>query len=260
MRRRRGEWREIAINRVRKVLHQRRYCSIRQLEKKICEAGPSDLRPDPIKLGDGVRVLLDTRQIRRDPKDTSVPAGGLPEFYVPADFDPSKTGDADRRDYIRGLYRSFLDLTRSEQVGKALERVVHRAAIESAPGNFVVVGDPDHPIRVGTAISGKPIHREPDLLIVGCGKTNYVLDVEVKNLREWVSGSSDEVWSLIGRVLRIGAVPLLIARKILPPAYYVFAKIGFLAFQVHFQHFPPELEPKVGEIRHKDGLGFSDIR
>lgn len=257
MRRGPAEWREIASNRVRKVLRQRRYCSIRQLEKKICEAGPPDLRPDPIKLSGGVRALLDIGQIRRD---RPTPGLRLPEFYVPANFDPSKAADAERRNYITGLYRSFLDLISTKRVGKALERVVHHAAMGSAPAKFTVMGDPDRPIPVGTMISGKPIQREPDLLVVGCGRANCLLDVEAKNLREWLSGSSEEVWSLIGRALRIDAVPLLVARKILSPAYYVFREIGLLAFQVHFQYFPPELESKVGEMRHKDGLGFSDIR
>jgi len=68
------------------------------------------------------------------------------------------------------------------------------------------------------------------------------------------------VWNLIGRALRIDALPVLVTRKIVYPSYYVFREIGLLAFQVHFQFFPPKLETRVGEIRHKDGLGFSDIR
>jgi hypothetical protein len=236
-------------------LRQRRYCSVRQLEKKICEAGPADLRPDPIKLSDGIRALLNAGQIRKE-----TPTPGLPEFYFPFDFDPLKPSDMGRRDCIVALYRSFLGLIGSKRVGKALERVIHSAATDAAPGRFTLLGDPDHPVPVGMMVSGKAVQREPDLLIVGCGRADCVLDVEAKNLREWLSASSEEVWSLIGRALRIDAVPVLITRKILFPAYYVFRQIGLLAFQIHFQYFPPELEPKVGEMRHKDGLGFSDIR
>lgn len=212
------------------------------------------MRPDPFILGQGIDELLEAEEVRREGQE------GLPQFYMPGDFDPGRRADRDRKAYILRLYREFIRLVGGGLVGDALERVVYEAAVRAGPGKFTVWGSPDRPIAPGTMISGKPVQREPDLILVGCGKSDCVADIEAKNLREWLSASSREVWSLIGRALRIDAVPVLIARKILFPAYYVFRRIGLLAYQMHFQFFPPEMEATVAEIKHKDGLGFSDIR
>ncbi len=45
------EWVELAKRRVLKVLARRRFASNRQLEKKISEAGPPAMRPEPIRGG-----------------------------------------------------------------------------------------------------------------------------------------------------------------------------------------------------------------
>lgn len=254
MGRSRREWRDLAKIRARRILRQRRYCSMRQLEKKISEAGPADMRPDPLILSEAKDELLGDGEIKREP------VKGLPEFYTPADFDVAKRADARRRDQILGLYRKFAKLHKTGRIGKALEWVVYNAALEAAPSKFAVLGSPERVIGEGTPISGKGVGRPPDLLLIGCGGGGYVVDVEAKNLREWLSASSQEVWSLIGRAVRMEAVPFLVTRKIRYPAYYVFQMIGLLAFQTHFQFFPPEMEEEVIEIRHKDGLGFSDIR
>jgi len=37
-------------------------------------------------------------------------------------------------------------------------------------------------------------------------------------------------------------------------------KIGALAFETHFQFFDPQYEERLTDVRHKDGVGFADIR
>lgn len=247
--------RDLARRRLLRVLDWRRYCSVRQLEKKISEAGPEDMRPDPYILTQAIKQLLDEEQIRKQPGGK-----GLPLFYTPATFNPRNRTDAARRQYILKLYRKFFELTNSGVVGKALERVVFNTAVQASPGNFTIIGSPDDPVKTGSVIDGKKIEREPDLLLVGCGGPTCIADIEVKNLREWLSAQSEEVWNLIGRALRVEAVPVLITRKILGLSFYIFQRIGLLAWQLHFQFFPPETEDEVADIRDKDGLGFSDIR
>lgn len=229
---------------------------MRQLEKKICEAGPEDKRPDPFVLGEAIDELVEEEEIGEE----RLEEGRLPVFYTAGDFDGTRGSDKRRREYILGLYREYHGLMDSGLVGKALERVVYSAAERVAAGRFTILGSPDGPVKTGTVISGKTVEREPDLIFIGCGGTGNVVDVEVKNLREWLSASSEEVWSLIGRALRIDAVPVLITRKVLGPSFYIFRRIGLLAWQVHFQFFPPEMERRVAKIRHKDGLGFADVR
>jgi hypothetical protein len=50
----RQDWVAIAKRRVLKVLRRRRFASNRQLEKKISEAGPGDMRPEPMKVSTAI--------------------------------------------------------------------------------------------------------------------------------------------------------------------------------------------------------------
>lgn len=52
------EWIDLAKRRVLKVLRVRRFASNRQLEKKISEAGPANIRPEPMKVSTAIRKLV----------------------------------------------------------------------------------------------------------------------------------------------------------------------------------------------------------
>jgi hypothetical protein len=87
-----------------------------------------------------------------------------------------------------------------------------------------------------------------------------MLVVEDKNLREWLTPSSEEVWALIGKALRFtDAIPVLICRRMHYVGFNIFKHIGLSCWQVYRQYFDPSVEPKLLDIRHKDGLGFSDV-
>jgi hypothetical protein len=84
--------------------------------------------------------------------------------------------------------------------------------------------------------------------------------VEDKNMREWLNPSSEQVWSVIGNALRFpNAIPVIVCRKMNFLAFRVFQRIGLLCWQAYDQYFDPSIEEELGAIRHKDGLGFSDV-
>ena len=58
-----SEWVDLAKRRVLKVLRLRRFASNRQLEKKISEAGPGDMRPEPMKVSTAIKQLVDDLRI-----------------------------------------------------------------------------------------------------------------------------------------------------------------------------------------------------
>jgi hypothetical protein len=102
-----------------------------------------------------------------------------------------------------------------------------------------------------------PLAEALDLVLVA---RDGMAAVEDKNLREWITPRSVEVWALIGKALRIGALPVLICRKVTYDVFLLFKQIGGLAFQVHSQHFPAEYAPRLARVKHRDGLGFHDLR
>jgi len=98
-------WVALAKRRVLRILDRRRFASIRQLEKKISEAGPPAVRAEPIKISKALSSLAAKGQISYEPQ------ANLATFYMPATF--SGSGDLARRDYILMLTRRFHKLTQN---------------------------------------------------------------------------------------------------------------------------------------------------
>jgi hypothetical protein len=179
------EWVKLARRRVLKVLEARRFASLRQLEKKISEAGPASMRAEPIKISLAIKELLNEELISQESLSP------LPKFFKPANFG----GDADqaRRSAIIDLTTRFLRLAHTPQLcGKALEHIVY-AAVPTQ--RFTVLGTPEHSPREGFAINGYVLERECDHILVPKDFTGPKLVVEDKNLREWLHPSAEEVWS-----------------------------------------------------------------
>jgi hypothetical protein len=235
------EWIDLAKRRVLKVLRARRFASNRQLEKKIAEAGPANIRPEPIKLSTALRELV------REGRVIAEVLSELGTFYTPDDF--GGPSDEDRRAEIITLAKEFRALTRVPQIcGKALETVVFTAATQS--GQYTVLGTPAHPPAQGFAINGYVLEKECDHILIPKEFSGPKLVVEDKNLREWLHPSAEEVWSVIGKALRVPhAVPILICRRMHYMAFTIFSRVGMTCWQVYKQFFSPahvtedQLEP-----------------
>src|SRR5208337_4364071 len=144
------DWVQIAKRRVLSVLRRRRFASNRQLEKKISEAGPGDMRPEPMKVSTAITELVASGSLLQH----TVP--DLGRFYSPSNF--GGQADEDRRTDIIRLAQEFRALTRNPQAcGKALEQVVYAAATQC--GLYTVLGTPEHPPAQGFAINGYTLER-----------------------------------------------------------------------------------------------------
>jgi hypothetical protein len=247
------DWVAIAKRRVLKVLRARRFASNRQLEKKISEAGPGDMRPEPMKVSTAINELVATGNLLQHPTPD------LGRFFSPSNF--GGQADEDRRTEILGLTQEFHVLTRNPQAcGKALERVVYAAATQA--GIYTVLGTPDNPPAEGFAINGYTLERECDHILIPKDFSGPKLIVEDKNLREWLHPSAEEVWGVIGKALRIPhAIPVLICRRMHYVAFPVFRRLGMLGWQVYKQFFSPDhvTDAQLEPYRNKDLLGFADI-
>jgi hypothetical protein len=247
------EWIDLAKRRVLKVLRVRRFASNRQLEKKISEAGPANIRPEPMKVSTAIRDLV------REGRVITELVPNLGTFYTPDDF--GSPSDHERRTEIITLATEFRALTRVPRIcGKALETVVFTAATQSA--QYTVLGTPDYPPAQGFAINGYVLEKECDHILIPREFSGPKLVVEDKNLREWLHPSAEEVWSVIGKALRVPhAVPTLICRRMHYVAFPIFKRIGLTCWQVYKQFFSPAhvTEDQLEPYRHKDRLGFADV-
>jgi hypothetical protein len=247
------DWVEVAKRRVLKVLRLRRFASNRQLEKKISEAGPGDMRPEPMKVSTAINELVANGTLLQ------YPVPNLGKFYSLSNF--GGQADEDRRTDIIQLAQEFRELTRVPQTcGKALERVVYAAAIQC--GLYTVLGTPDHPPAQGFAINGYTLERECDHILLPRDFSGPKLVVEDKNLREWLHPSAEEVWGVVGKALRIPhAIPVLICRRMHFIGFPFFRRLGMLCWQVYKQFFSPDhvTDAQLEPYRNSDRLGFADI-
>jgi hypothetical protein len=241
-------WVQLAETRILKVLAARRFASVRQLEKKISEQGPGAKRPQPPHITTALRNLQKERLVVSDPVGHN-----LPLFYKPHNF--GGPSDIDRREYVIELYRRFQTYTLNPQLcGQALERIVDEAA--NLAQMHTVLG----PVLPNQKVNGIVVDREIDHLLIPKGYVGPSLIVEDKNMREWLNPSSEQVWSVIGNAVKFpNAIPVIVCRRMNFLAFRMFKRIGMMCWQVYGQYFDPSIEQELFPIRHKDGLGFSDV-
>jgi hypothetical protein len=247
----------MALRRLPNAMRRVRYGSIRQYEMKICEAGPPHMRPNPIHLREAINAMEERGRIRSEPPPR-IRGVSLPTFYFPPDFDPARPADGARRAEVHALYETFLRAGQEDQ-GKTLERVVFDAVMTArrAGRYMAVIGSPDRPPGESVVFNGVELTEALDLILVA---GDGAVAVEDKNEREWLGPSSHEVWELIGKALRIDALPVLVCRKVTYDTFLLFKQIGALAYQMHGQLFPANFAARLDRVRHREGLGFADLR
>jgi len=251
------DWVRVALHRIPRALRRGRYASMRQLEMKISEAGPGDQRANPIHLREALNALVENGDVRPDHPPS--PRGvTLPTFYMPRDFSGDRAEDVARRADVLALYGDFLRAARQDG-GKTLERAVYKAALGARrAGHYLhVLGSPDRPPDAGVVLNDVPIGEALDLILVSA---DGLCAVEDKNLREWLTPSSSEVWALIGKALRHDGLPVMICRKVTWDVFLLFKQVGGLAFPVHTQMFPADYAARLARAKHRHGLGFHDLR
>ncbi|MGH7225345.1 MAG: hypothetical protein ACRELF_19155 [Gemmataceae bacterium] len=84
--------------------------------------------------------------------------------------------------------------------------------------------------------------------------------VEVKNLREWLYPDREEIRELLAKSIAIDAVPVLIARRMPYVTFRLLNPCGVVFHQTYNQRFAQADVELADKVRHKDMLGFHDIR
>src|SRR4030095_13478296 len=98
-------WRALAHRRILSILSKRRVASLRQLESKISEAGPHNIRPEPHHVKPALDQLLVEKLVF---PVSQVSIGQTPtQLYAHHSFDLTLPSDAERLRYIETSYKAY---------------------------------------------------------------------------------------------------------------------------------------------------------
>jgi hypothetical protein len=230
----------------------------RTLEQKISDAGPNDQRIDP-------HVLTGARkQLVADGVITKTIHAGVPWYHLTVT--PPKTVKA-RLDVLRPIHLRLQQQSFTNRLGQTLEIAVYRA-LRANPEIHTLGAFPDldahddstlyHREEPPSTISGKTTPGKLDFIVVA--KPWALAGVEVKNVREWLYPDRDEVRDLLTKCCALDAVPVLIGRRIPFVTFKLLNICGVVVHQTYNQLFPLSEEDLAEQARHKDLLGYHDIR
>ena len=232
----------------------------RTLEQKIADAGPYGQRIDPHILTEAKRDQIGEGRIIRTVRQ------GTPWFSL---HDASSSRVNERIGEQEPIHRAVLRQAFTKRVCQAAEIAVYRSlqsqnTLESF-GRFIDREDHDDSTlyRKEEPPSGIGSHEIP-----GERKLDFLVrhssagwaGIEVKNIREWLYPDRKEVKDLLEKSLYLNAVPVLIGRRIPYVTRRVLAPCGVIVWETYNQLYPESDEKLANLARHKNLLGFHDIR
>ena len=250
----------IGYRRIQNILRQRHIATMRILEQKISDAGPSSQRVEPHVLSsarkmleeDGVLVRVD-RATGRWYRLTSTPESVWMR----------------RLAKIEPILKRMQDGANHRAVGQTLEIAVYRALLAERSGLLVLGGfvgldglDPQGPRKVEppSMINGNSLSGGKSLDFILVHSEAGAVGIEVKNTREWLYPRAAEIREFLHKCCELDAVPVMICRRYAYATYSVLYRCGVLLHENYNQLMPESLRDLVKKARDKDLLGYHDIR
>lgn len=255
----------LAKRRVQSVLDRETVSHQKTLEQKIAEQGPQDQRVDPHLIGLAILDLLSLNRLR---KHTHPATGNKPWYANPGTKDHAVNT---RLAELAPLYASISGDGFGNLTGDALEIIVFKCIhqIWSAEPRFSYQGyfHLDKPknkqgryrkTQPPKSIGGFTTIKEADFLQFG--HDAGPLCIECKNYREWLYPRHQNIKELIIKSAGLGAVPVLINRRIHYTTRTNFLEpAGIIAHESLYQYFPADQMDLAERAKHKRSLGFTDV-
>jgi len=255
---RRNEWRILAQRRVLNILRTRRIASQAQLEAKICEAGPGNMRANPHYITQALTSLQNEDRIQQPETVSLTPQGPQTKLFTLPSWDPtSNASDRERLERIIPAYREYLRFQNQDN-GVSLETVVQEAIKRSE--QFTWHNEPGRAPPGGTKFSGIDITGPEGTLDHYLVHNQIPIGVEDKNHRDWFYPGDPHIRTLLGKCVSYHMLPVLVTRRVHFTTRLVFSRLGAIALETYFQFIQPKHEQPLADVRHKDGVGFADIR
>jgi hypothetical protein len=249
----------LAKRRLTNILTKHSVATMRTLEQKISDAGPTNQRIDPHLL---TKAHL---ELEREGKLVRLQRAKSHWFHL---AETNENAVRQRLQVLEPIHDATLEGNFVRRLGQALEIPVFKALQGQTKlhflGAFTDLSDHDdsslyrkeeHPEYVNGL--SMPQKKKLDFLIF---RGEVVAGIEVKNTRPWVYPDSEEVVELIAKCCAINAVPILIARRIHYATFSVLSNCGVILHQTYNQRYPKADEQLAALARDKNLLGYHDIR
>jgi len=193
----------------------------------------------------------------------TVSAGGgrqLTDLYALSTWNPNSQESIDRLHRVKEAYEEYLHIAQNETHGKSLEAMIESVIQHS--DQFKSFSETGRAPPPGTTHAGVrlPDERPLDHYLIHLSPPGIEIGVEDKDLRGWIYPSSNEMRGLLGTCQSLNMLPVLITRKVHYSTRLFCSYVGAIAFQTHNQCIPTQYAERLADARHKDGLGFADIR
>ncbi len=253
----RAQWLALAQKRLISVLRARIIAPDRTLEQKISDAGPNNQRVEPLILTQARNALVAAGRI--------VPLwrGRTPWFHL------SETTEAqiqERLNVLEPIYARTQDGLFTQRLGQVLEIAVQKA-LQLSDRDFLGwyddLGEHDdsttyHKIEPPLLISGRKIEKGPLDFVVF--EPVGMAGIEVKNYRTWIYPDSTEVKNMLWKCSDVGAVPVLISRRLPFITFRLLNLSGCLVHQTYNQLYATANAELAALTRDKNLLGYHDVR
>ena len=236
---------------------------MRTLEQKISDSGPYNQRVDPLPLSRARNLLQQSRIVRVHSR------GATPWYRL------SSTPEHEWRERLNQLGPILDELHRRKNsllVGKTLEIAVFKALRAQQGddrgllflGGFRDVDNPDEEawskVEPPDMISGRSLSGAKKLDFVMVHPAAGPAGLEVKNTREWLYPDKDPMLRLLAKCCELDAVPVMICRRYAYVTFSVLHRCGVLLYQNYNQLLPESMREVAALARHKNLLGYHDIR
>jgi hypothetical protein len=248
---------ELAKTRLRNILLAQTVSCDRTLEQKISDAGPNPQRVEPSVLTEARNELVRVGEILVEKR------GKAPWYFLK---EADKQRVERRMAELAPLHQETQAGTFTHRLGQTLEIAVLKAIQKSGVsflGNFTDLAAHND----GTAytkvdppmdMNGKRMEKGPlDFVVFPGGEC---AGIEVKNYRTWLYPRSKEVRETLWKCGDVGAVPVLIARR-LPFVTIRLLQMGGCLIHENYNQLYPEADALLAErVRRKGLLGYHDVR
>jgi hypothetical protein len=248
---------QLGEKRLASVLTRHGIAHIRTLEQKIADAGPFDQRIEPVLLYKALARLKEQGEVLTlaDPTTTTK------WYYMRGTSGAILT---ERLAAQRVIYEQVHNTKFGFRLGSALEMAVFRSILTTDfPywGGFARIDLPDDkPFSKMEPPTSYALRNSQSPLDFHVKVDGHMLGIEVKNMREWTHTDSAEVKKMLRKATDLDMVPVLIARRIPYATMQTLETCGVLAHQTYNQRYPVTGSELADKARHKDLLGYHDIR
>jgi len=249
---------ELGKKRILSVLKRHGIATLRMLEQKIADAGPTPQRVDP--------HLLTHARSRLQQQGRLLTRTGTQQtqwHYLPeTDSEVVEW----RYQELQAIHAQTEARNFTLRMGQTAEIAVLKALQRSNSyfiGHFEDLDQHDDSIPYKKhdldVVSGKMIRG---------GQLDYVLfrpeagpmGIEVKNIREWIYPDRSIIKALLAKCVQIDAVPVIVARRISYSTFSLLTDCGVVVHQFYNQLYPNADSVLADRVRHKLSLGYFDVR